>query len=666
MMQRKIHGFMICLFFALLWGVPVTVHGAGADTPPEVTGGTVENQAGQGKSKTALEVEVRGVEGALYDNILAHLSIVRQKERQNLTPRIVKRFHAKAEAKIIQAVKPFGYYRPEITATLHHDKETHGWRAAYEVVPGPPLYLKEVTLDITGEALNDPVFEDLLNHFPMKDGDILNQVEYEKSKQRLTILSEERGYFTSKMTRSRITIDEKNYSATIDLAMDTGPRYSLLPVIFKQSAFTDAFLDQFVPFQPGDPYSIDTLLEFRNALDNSDYFSQVNITQNILEESPRVELEVHLEPKRKDLYAVRMGFGTDSQLRLGLDWQRRYFNRLGHRLGGQLSVAQRKNKVAAKFGYTIPSGNTHDDFWEVSLHHHAEDIAYDDLGDLSLYDAPPGGTTRDNNFSFRVSRHRPKSIFGNLLDRFKITETVSLEYLIEYYNLLELLVPEEDLDLVREYVFSDEELKILEPDYRALVPSIQWVYTKADDRAYARQGQQLGLTLKGANKSLGSNFSFFQVHFMNKMIRSLGDVGRFIGRFDAAYTDSQMIDVLELYHDAILPKSLQFSTGGDRSVRGYAYESLNGMGTLVEGRHFLNVSVEYEHPIKDTWSVAAFTDAGNAFNEYSDMELQYGAGLGVRWRSPVGLIGQIRLDIAWALSKDDYPARIHLVIGPDF
>ena len=639
MMQRKSPGFMICLFFALLWWVqPVTVHGAD-DT---------------------LEVKVRGVKGAIYDNILAHLSIVRQKERKNLTARIVKRFHAKAESEIIQAVKPFGYYRPEITATLHHDKETHGWRAAYDVVPGPPLYLKEVVLDITGDALNDPVFTDLLNDFPMQEGDILNQVEYEKAKQRLTILSEERGYFTSKMTQSRITIDEQAYSATIHIAMDTGPRYSLLPVTFKQSAFTESFLEKFVPFQPGDPYSIDALLAFRNALDNSDYFSQVNIIQNRLEESACVALEVHLEPKRKDLYAVRMGFGTDSQLRLGLDWQRRYFNRLGHRLGGQLSVAQRKNKVAAKFGYTIPSGNTNDAYWEVSLHHHAEDIAYADLDS----DAP-GGTTRDNNFSFQVSHHRPQSIFGHLLDRFKITETLSLEYLLEYYNLLELLLPENELDLAREYFFSDEELKILEPDYRALVPSISWVYTKADDRAYARQGQQLGLTLKGASKSLGSNFSFFQVHFMNKIIRTLGDVGRFIGRFDAAYTDSQMVDVLDR-HDAILPKSLQFSTGGDRSVRGYAYESLNGMDTLVEGRHFLNVSVEYEHPVKDTWSVAAFTDAGNAFNEYSDMELQYGAGLGVRWRSPIGLIGQIRLDVAWALSKDNYPSRIHLVIGPDF
>lgn len=647
MMQRP--SFFLMIYFLL---IPICVL-----TLPATLFGT-----------ESLEVEIRGVEAnkAIYDNIMAHLGIVRQRDRDNLTPAIIRRFHDRAESEIDQAVKPFGYYRSKVTPTLQHDKEKRQWLAVYDIDLGPPLIVETLNLEINGAARDDPAFVNLVNHLPIQEGDILNQVLYENIKQQLNTLSEERGYFAAQWTQSLITVDEQANVATIHLALDSGPRYCLLPVKFNQSAFKAAFLNDFITFQPGDPFSVDTLLAFRNALDNSDYFSQVNVIQNIVEESDCVQLEVDLEPKKKDRYTVSGGYGTDSQLRLGLDWRRRYLNRLGHRLGARLSANQRKRKVAAQFAYLIPSGRINEDYWEVSLNHKAEDIDYEDLGDLSLYSDAPGGTTRDNTFFFRVGHHHTHSIFGDFLDRLGVTETVALEYLLEYYNLLELIVPGEEIDLFRKYVLSKDELMIMEPDYRAVIPSIRWMYTRTDSRAYARHGEQIALTLKGASESLGSNFSFFQVQMMNKWIRSLGDAGRFIGRLDAVYTDSRMINVLGIYDEAILPKSLQFSTGGDRSVRGYAYEELDGMDTLVEARHFLNVSVEYEHLIKDTWSVAAFTDIGNAFNDYANMDLQYGAGFGVRWRSPIGLIGQVRLDIAWALSKDNNPARLHLVIGPDF
>jgi len=59
--------------------------------------------------------------------------------------------------------------------------------------------------------------------------------------------------------------------------------------------------------------------------------------------------------------------------------------------------------------------------------------------------------------------------------------------------------------------------------------------------------------------------------------------------------------------------------------------------------------------------VAAFFDAGNALESFSD-ELETGAGAGLRWLSPIGMV---RLDLAFALSRDGTPARIHVTIGPD-
>jgi translocation and assembly module TamA len=60
-----------------------------------------------------------------------------------------------------------------------------------------------------------------------------------------------------------------------------------------------------------------------------------------------------------------------------------------------------------------------------------------------------------------------------------------------------------------------------------------------------------------------------------------------------------------------------------------------------------------------------FVDAGDAFN--SELNANVGAGIGVRWRSPVGII---RVDFAVPVRTDkteidDHGLRFHIMIGPD-
>ncbi|MDH3640424.1 MAG: BamA/TamA family outer membrane protein, partial [Gammaproteobacteria bacterium] len=108
----------------------------------------------------------------------------------------------------------------------------------------------------------------------------------------------------------------------------------------------------------------------------------------------------------------------------------------------------------------------------------------------------------------------------------------------------------------------------------------------------------------------------------------------------------------------------RFFTGGDRSVRGYGFNALgvtDENGEVIGGRHLLVGSVEYDHAINDQFSVAAFLDTGNAINSLND-DLEQGAGLGVRWKSPVG---PVRLDIASAISRPGNPIRVHISVGPD-
>lgn len=212
--------------------------------------------------------------------------------------------------------------------------------------------------------------------------------------------------------------------------------------------------------------------------------------------------------------------------------------------------------------------------------------------------------------------------------------TPSIEYLKESYQIADQI---DDANLV--------------------IPGFQLTRVKADDRIHPDFGWKLGLKVRGATDRLWSSTTFVQYDLWAKLIVPVPWLGgRLIGRGEAGLT--QVSDVRDL------PASLRFFAGGDTSVRGFAYESLgpkNHRGEVIGGRNLLVGSLEYDHPLTESWSVAVFTDAGNAFNDFNDYDILRSAGFGVRWNSP---LGPVRLDLARGLAAER-SWRLHLSMGPD-
>lgn len=565
-----------------------------------------------------IQIQLSGIEDKqIREQVLASLSLEQQKNHPRLSASQIQRLHKQASEEIQRALQPYGYYRVQVSSTLM--PATAGqtiWQARYVIDLGPPLKLSAVTIQILGEGGQDPEFQKLLANLPVKVGDTLNHSNYEKSKSLLREMAEERGYFEAQFTKHQLLIEERAYTAGIALTFDTNQRYRFGEVTFKQNLFEESLLRRFLVFQPGDFYTSSQLLAFQNALTNSDYFDQVTVEmeRSLPTSDKRLPITVTVVPRQPNQYSAGIGYGTDTGVRGSVGWERRYVNPQGQRFSAKAELSEIRSSATAI--YSLPTGQNSEDYYAISAGYKDETT----------------NTSSSELFKLGLNHNHSRKLLN-----FPLSEVVGIEYRDEKYA-----------------VGSDS------GHSKLLMPNISWSYLQADDRIYTKRGHKLQLEVRGAVDSFGSNTSFIQSRFNATLIRQLHATGRIIARGEAGYS---FVSLLQGdFHD--LPPSIRFFAGGDRSVRGYDYQSLgpkNVEGYVIGGKNLLVGSLEYEHKILEKWGLAAFYDVGNAFNDFSE-PLKQGTGLGVRWQSPVGLI---RIDVATALSEKGHPWRLHIMVGPD-
>lgn len=564
-----------------------------------------------------IQIQIEGIKAEMLDNVRAYLSIEQQKTHPRLSTSRIRNLHNRAPEEIQQALQPFGYYRVNVTSHLNQPTTTQPqWRARYIIDLGKPLKITTLEIHIDGEANQDEAFQKLLTNFPLKVGEVLNHQQYEKSKRSLLQLAEERGYFDAQLTQHEISFDELAYAAHISLRLDSNKRYRFGEVKFSNDWFNESLLQRFLTFKPGDFYTGNALLAFKNALTNSDYFARVEVEleREATTADLQVPVKVTLELHKRNRYAVGIGYGTDTGVRSSVEWKRHYLNRYGHQLATKIELSEIRQSATTR--YHIPIGTTLDNFLTLTAGYKDEST---DTSDSKL-------------LLLGIGKHQTRSLL-----RRKLEEVIGIEYRDERYT-----------------VGSDS------GHAKLLMPYINWSYVKADNRIYTWHGHKIELGVRGALDNLGSNVSFLQTRLNTTFIRRLWAKGRIIARSELGYTSMDLLDS-EFSH---LPPSIRFFAGGDRSIRGYDYQAVgpkNPEGQVLGGKNLLVGSLEYEQKILDKWSLAGFYDIGNAFNDFSE-PLKYGAGIGVRWQSPVGLI---RVDVAAALSENGYPLRLHITVGPD-
>ncbi len=578
-------------------------------------------------------VEIEGVKGKLADNVSAFLSIAAEHENEWSASHIA-RLHRRARGEILSALQPFGYYQPVITTAL--DAEGDEWAARYTIDKGPPTRVEKLRLQARGEGANEPSVQKALNASKLAPGKRLVHSQYSTTKTALIQAAYDNGYLDAAYKESEIRVTAEANRAEIALVLETGQRYYFGPVSIEQDILKPEFAQRHVPFEPGAPFNTSRLNELQLALTDTGYFSQVEIeadrkriAEQPLEKKgrndialsrmffrrlsgppaprrPHLPITVRTQPSKPQKYSASAGYGTDTGPRVGLGVELRRLNKRGHKFRSDLQLSVVKQALSAR--YIIP------------------------IDEVSTDQLTFGATAKSEEFGGAVS------------NSFILSSSIEDGWRWGRRRVY-LSAERENFDFGEGSSTSD-----------LLYPGLTLSFKRADDALRTRRGISLSGDIHGGTESIFSSTDFLQLKFNGASVLPLGPRSRLLLRGE--------LGAIETSDFSQLPPSQRFFTGGDRSVRGYSYQTIspvNGDNDDIGGRYLAVASVEVDRLIYKNYGAALFFDAGDAANTTS-LKLKRGVGIGLRWLSPVGMV---RLDFAHPLDDPDSDFAFHFSLGPD-
>ena len=566
-----------------------------------------------GLAQADVRVAVEGVRGALLKNIEAHLAISELKEAANpdagdarpVTAAEVRRRHQRAPDDIRSALQALGYYQPSIDANLTRDG--NNWQATYRVERGPPTLLRTVEIDVDGTPLV-PVPPPAAGVEPsLVPGKRLHHGRYEQTKQVVLEALLGDGYLDATVEESTLEVFPELSVADVRWHIRRGPRYVFGDISLQQTVLDDKFARRYVQLQPGAPFNSGQLNDLQLRLLNSGYFNEVSV--DILRDEAvdgHVPVTVTATPRASQNFTLGAGYGTDTGPRATAGVELRRLNGAGHRL--RLDLQASTVRTQAGLEYAVPVRDVNQDV--LKFYGRAERA---DIGDADSDQYTVGGRLEDGWLGLR--------------------RTLYLQHSHEVFN------------------FGDGPNRTSD----VFTPGVRLSLQRGDDLLFTRRGFSASVDVHGGIKSLLSDTSFVHASANATAVLPLTRTSRLILR--------GAIGIIETDDFDALPPSQRFFTGGDRSVRGYAFESLsprNAAGDDIGGAHYFNQSVEVDTLVWNNFGVAGFYDRGGA--SQTAFGGQHDAvGIGFRYRSPVGMI---RVDVAKPLDGTS-GVRLHLALGPD-
>lgn len=557
-------------------------------------------------SAANVRLQVEGLSGALEKNVRAQLSTI---ESDEVTPD--RRFRARVDDAIREGLKALGYYEPTIDFDLRPPPKKGRQVLIARVSPGEPVLIGGTNVVLRGGARTDRDYLDLLSTRP-KIGTVLNHGDYDSFKKSLTSVSLRKGYFDSQFNKSQLGIALGRRQAFWDIDYDSGERYRFGDVTFEGSQIREEYLQNLVPFKKGDYYHSRDLAELNRRLSATGWFNSVVVAPEFEKARKTKVLPLHgvVSPRTENTIETGAGYSTDVGPRVRATWKKPWMNSYGHSLTTSASISAPEQQL--DFSYKIPLlKNPLEQYYLVQ-----GGFKRTDLND-----------TESDSTTLAVSR------FWDLSSGWQ--RAINLRWSLDHFT--------------QANVTNTTML---------LYPGVMISRTRSRGGLMPTWGDSQRYSIDYSNTMWGSDVDFSVIQAQNVWIRTLYDKHRFVMRGNLGWIETGDFDKV--------PPDLRFFAGGDRSIRGYKYKSIapkDDDGKLIGASKLATGSLEYQYNVSGKWWGAMFVDGGGAVSDIRRSDFKTGAGVGVRWQSPVG---PIKLDFAVPVGdKEEHGLQFYIGLGPE-
>ncbi len=552
-------------------------------------------------------VEVEGPDN-LKKAIEPTLDLPRWKDYPGMTPDLLRRLAIEERDEIRAVVEAEGYFSAKVSVEVTEGEPE--WRVRIVIEPGERIRITNVEIRFSGPFLNDADAEERMKAarkaWTLRVGEPFRQADWSAAKADAVRRIAARKYAAARVASSEARIDPGKAQATLDVEIASGPVFRVGALEVRgTSRYDPRIVERLNPMHPGDEYSEEKVILFRRRLLELGHFASAEVALDANpENADAAPLRVAVIEGRAKRIDGSVGFTTDSGFRVRMNYS---------------------------------DADLLGEHWRLR----AELLYERDIqgGMVSVDSQPlPGGS-----WNTVIGRIQRKDVEGELTETGAVT--VARQWGLER-------LPS---SLSATWLHERQEVGGVNSDTTwATYLNYRYTTRNTDVVGSPRSGYLGTLNVGGAVPGLSSRAFLRGTAKLNGFIPVTRDDDLLLrAEAGAVWANSR----------TGIPFAYLFRTGGDQTIRGYAFESI-GIdlgGAVASARYMALASAEFTHWFTDVLGGAVFVDVGDAFEKMDTFDAKWGYGVGVRVRSP---IGPFRVDVAYGQAVKEF--RLHFSVGFSF
>ena len=546
---------------------------------------------------------------ALKDLLEAGLDLVRWQKEERMTPSLLKRLVTEARTEAERAAAAEGYFSAQVATAIEQEEKVSVVRITVE--PGARTMVSAVDVQFHGAIVqggerNERRMAAVRREWRLRTGEPFRQADWEAAKRGAVVDLARELYAAAAIVASEARVDAESRTATLRVELDSGPpfRFGALQVSGPKR-YPEKIVEHLYGIRPGDEYDATRLAVFQRRLLETGYFATAQITvDRDPAKADAAPVQVVVTEARTQRIDTGVSFSTDTRLGAQLNYSHQDLASSALRLRSLLKFDEKTQTIEGSVDTPPRNGG----FWNtLQTRYEATDIQNQRTDGFMVGAAYNWGVERTPSQISLSAHHERQVVVGSDTER-----------------------------------------------HDAIFLGFRQVYRYTDDPLLPRRGVLGSVQLGGSVPHLATQEFIRATAKANLLVpfgRRLDVAAR--GEAGIVYADSR----------TGIPSTFLFRTGGDQTIRGYAFQSIGVPegAAIVGGRYMVVGSVEGTYWFAGDWGAAAFVDAGDAFDDRTRIDVAKGYGVGVRWRSP---IGPFRADVAYGQRTGS--VRLHFSVGFSF